>query len=180
MLVGVIPLTVAMAAQAVSIGGSIQFLGSATMNGGQTGFVSFHDQFGGGLGPTVQTVTGSYGAVTIGTTAAWTPFTFNPPTASVTPLWSFSLNSTTYSFDATSMNVTWVNANTLNIQGTGIAHITGFQDTVGTWTVTSTGSGTTFTFGALTQSGDVPDGGTTVLLLGGALSGLALLRKRFA
>lgn len=95
----------------------------------------------------------------------------------------FTIGSATYSFDATSMTVTHPNATTVNITGSGIAHITGFADTLGTWTVTATGSGVDFTFGAFTgagQGGGVADGGTTVLLLGTALSGVALLRKKMA
>lgn len=168
--------------QAIPIGGTIQFVGTATMNASQTAFVSFGDPIGGGLGPWVQagSQTGNYAGVAAGTTAIWTPFTFNPPAASVTPLWMFTIGTTTYSFDATSMTVTHPNATTVNISGSGIAHITGFADTIGTWTVTATGSGVDFTFGAFTGSGPggVADGGTTVLLLGTALSGVALLRKK--
>lgn len=167
--------------QAIPIGGTIQFVGTATMNSSQTAFVSFGDPLGGGLGPWVQagSQTGSYGGVAAGTTAIWTPFTFNPPAASVTPLWMFTVGGTTYSFDATSMTVTHPNASTVNITGSGIAHITGFADTIGTWTVTATGAGVDFTFGAFTgPGGGVADGGTTVLLLGTALSGVALLRKK--
>lgn len=175
-------LVIAASVQALPIGGSIQFVGTATMNASQTAFVSFGDPFGGGLGPWVQanSQTGAYAGVAAGTAAIWTPFTFNPPAASVTPLWMFTIGTTTYSFDATSMTVTHPNATTVNISGAGIAHITGFADTLGTWTVTATGSGVDFTFGASTGTGpgDVADGGTTVLLLGTALSGVALLRKK--
>jgi hypothetical protein len=175
-------MVVAVCAQAIPIGGTIQFVGSATMNASQTAFISFGNPIGGGLGPWVQagSQTGSYAGVAAGTTTIWTPFTFNPPAASVTPLWMFTIGTTTYSFDATSMVVTHPNATTVNITGAGIAHITGFADTIGTWTVTATGSGVNFTFGASSGSGPgaVADGGTTVLLLGIALSGVALLRKR--
>jgi hypothetical protein len=178
---GLLLLTAA-SVQAIPISGTIQFVGTATMNASQTAFVSFGNPLGGGLGPWVQagSQTGSYAGVAAGTTAIWTPFTFNPPAASVTPLWMFTIGSTTYSFDATSMSVTHPNATTVNISGSGIAHITGFGDTLGTWTVTATGSGVDFTFGASTGSepDGVADGGTTVLLLGTALSGVALLRKK--
>jgi len=168
--------------QAIPISGTIQFVGTATMNASQTAFVSFGNPIGGGSGPWVQagSQSGDYAAVAGGTTASWTPFTFNPPAASVTPLWMFTIGTTTYSFDAISMTVTHPNATTVNISGSGIAHITGLADTLGNWTVTATGSGVDFTFGAFTGSGPggVADGGTTVLLLGTALSGVALLRKK--
>ncbi len=170
-------------AQAIPIGGSIQFVGTATMNASQTAFIGFGGP--GGLGPAPVVLagsqTGDYAWVANGTAAIWTPFTFNPPAASVTPLWTFSIGAITYSFDATSMSTSHPDAFTFNIQGTGIAHITGLEDTAGIWTVTSTGSGTTFTFGASTQAGpQVPDGGTTVVLLGAALSGLAMFRRKLS
>lgn len=175
-------LVVAASVQAIPVGGTIQFVGTATMNSSQTAFISFGDPLGGGLGPWVQagSQSGNYAGVTAGTTAFWTPFTFNPPAASVTPLWMFTAGGITYSFDATSMTVTHPNSSTVNISGSGIAHISGFADTIGTWTVTATGAGVDFTFGAFTGSdtGGVADGGTTVLLLGTALSGVALLRKK--
>jgi hypothetical protein len=181
MFVGMSLLLVTLTTQAVPITGSIQFVGTATMNASQTAFISFGNPIGGGLGPWVQggSQTGGYAGIAGGTTAIWTPFTFNPPAASVTPLWMLTVGTTTYSFDATSMSVTHPNATTVNISGTGIAHITGFADTLGTWTVTATGSGVDFTFGATTgPGGNVADGGTTVLLLGAALSGVALLRRK--
>jgi hypothetical protein len=168
--------------QAIPISGSLQFVGSATMNAAGTAFVGFSDPIGGGLGPWVLggTQTGSYSGVTDSTTAIWSPFTFNPPAASVTPLWTFTIGTTIYSFDATSMTGGFVNNTTLNISGAGIAHITGFDDTLGIWTVTATGSGLNFTFGASTDAGSVADGGTTLLLLGVSLTALALVSKRLA
>src|SRR5579859_879896 len=116
-LMGAIPLVVATAAHAIAISGSIQFVGTATMDAGQTAFISYTGPGGIGAAPIVLagSETGSYGAVPDGTSAIWSGFTFNPPAASVTPLWMFSVNSTIYSFDATSMVVTHPNGTTLNI-----------------------------------------------------------------
>jgi len=168
--------------QAIPISGSLQFVGAANLNSSGTAFSSYSDSSGGGLGPIVLggSQTGDYSGVTGGITAIWTPFTFNPPAASVTPLWMFTIGATVFSFDATSMQLVHNTANTINIEGTGIAHITGLDDTVGTWTVTSTGSGLNFTFGASTDVGSVADGGTTLLLLGVSLTLLALVGKRLA
>lgn len=181
LVVGAAALASVLAVQAVPITGSIGFEGLATENPGQTAFTGFSNLLGTpGSAPTVLTALGDYSSVPMGTAAIWTPFTFNPPAASVTPLWAFTIGTTVYSFDSTSMSVTYPGG-FVNISGTGIAHITGFQDTYGTWTVTTTpGEGLTFTFGASTDTGGqgVPDGGMTVLLLGAALSGLALLRKQ--
>jgi hypothetical protein len=76
---------------------------------------------------------GTYTNLPTGTVATCTPFTFNPPDASVLPLWSCTNNGVVYSFEATSMEILFHNSNGLVIQGSGIAHITGFSDTVGAW-----------------------------------------------
>lgn len=167
-----------LASHAIPIQGSIQFLGQATTDPSGSAFIGYSGPGGIGLGPIVQIGTGDYAGIAAGAVATWSGFSFNPPVASVTPLWTFLISGITYSFDSDSMVVSHPDAFTWNISGTGIAHITGFDDTVGTWEVTATGSGTTFTFGASTSA--VPDGGTTVLLLGAALSGLALVRRRLA
>ena len=66
----------------------------------------------------------------------------------------------------------------LILQGTGVAHITGFENTPGAWiiTVNTADGGVTFSFSA--SSSATPDGGTTVVLLGTALSGLAWVNAR--
>jgi hypothetical protein len=58
-----------------------------------------------------------------------------------------------------------------------MANITGFDPTPGTWTVTLTQSGASFAFGS-TAAPNVPDGGMTLMLLGSALTGLALIRRK--
>jgi hypothetical protein len=80
------------------------------------------------------TGTGAYGGVS-NAVFTWTPFTFNPPAASVKPLWTYTTNGVTYSFDATSVSLIFQNSGFLNLRGTGVAHITGYLDTPGTWTL---------------------------------------------
>ncbi|HHY87004.1 MAG TPA: PEP-CTERM sorting domain-containing protein [Verrucomicrobia bacterium] len=50
----------------------------------------------------------------------------------------------------------------LNIEGTGIAYITGFEPTPGTWTITQTGTGPVFTFGS---SMVIPEPSSATLLV---------------
>jgi hypothetical protein len=56
--------------------------------------------------------------------------------------------------------------------------LAGFTDTPGTWIFSGNQSGGTLSFS--TSNGNVPDGGMTVMLLGAALSGLALIRRKLA
>ena len=67
------------------------------------------------------------------------------------------------------------------VSGTGIASGNGYTPTTLSWSFTSqdpsvTQDPLTFTFSA--SSNSVPDGGATVMLLGIALSGVALLKRK--
>ena len=90
--------------------------------------------------------TGVYGGLT-NATLVWTPFWFNPPAASVKPLWACTNKGIIYSFDATSVVKIHQDTGYLNLQGTGVAHVTGYQDTPGTWALSAL-SGPLFTFSA--------------------------------
>jgi hypothetical protein len=137
-----------------SIGGSITFAGGANLNaplGSATGFTNI---FGVGANPdpNVLGTSGDYSSVPDGTFAMFTPFTFSPLSSASSDftLWSFMVGPVDYSFLATSVAFVYQDANVLNIAGDGIAHIDGFSDTTGTWTITDTGTGESpvFTFGA--------------------------------
>jgi hypothetical protein len=164
-------------ARAIPVTGGISFTGSATIDSSSlsnaTAFTGISAVVLGG------SQTGSYASVDPGTVTTWTPFTFS--VSSVTPLWTFTVGSIVYSFDATTVTVVTQDSMFLNIVGEGLARITGMDDTVGTWSITATGGTSTFIFGAESvtppESPGVPDSGVTAILLGMALSGLALLRK---
>jgi hypothetical protein len=175
--------------QAIPISGEISFSGLAVLDSANlstaTKFMSYSNSAGTTTFPQVGIHSGSYLSVPGGTAATFTPFTFNPLNAS-TPftLWSFTIGALTYSFQVNSLSVPTQNGTFLNVIGTGLAFITGagspynVAGTSGIFSITDTGSGgPTFTFGADVT---VPDGGTTVMLLGAGLSGLALLRKKLA
>jgi hypothetical protein len=107
----------------------------------------------------------------VGTSVNFTPFTFNPAPVSTFQLWSFGVGGSTYSFDVTSMTISYQVPAFLNIQGTGVAHITGFAPTLGTWGITDTGSsGPVFTFGNVTI---VPEPAAATLLVFGPLAWFA-------
>jgi hypothetical protein len=126
---------------------------------------------------------GSYSSVPLDTIAAFTPFTFTQP-GSVDPLWTFTIGSgvsaITYSFDATSIVADWnAGRSEWDIGGSGMAMITGFIPTAGTWTINLSQTDSSFAFDATTgASATVPDGGSNAILLGGAFLGLAVFGRK--
>jgi hypothetical protein len=114
------------------IGGTISFKGGASLDapmGSATAITSFSNI------TVVADTNGIYGPLENSQAASWAPFTFAPPGTPVSPLWSCTSNGIAYSFNATSMSVVFSGTNFLDIQGTGIAHITGYADTPGTWVI---------------------------------------------
>jgi hypothetical protein len=123
---------------------------------------------------------GDYIAIPDGWTAFFSAFVFSPPATPLIPLWRMTFNGITYSFDATSM-VAHYNAplQIWNLGGSGIAHITDELDTPGIWNLSAGRQGISFFLGAGSAvQASVPDGGSTALLLGTALAGLALHRRK--
>lgn len=162
----------------VQINGAISFQGGFSLNGSDFLGASM---FSGFNHVTVLTgsTSGNYSG-TDGTSVTFKPFTFSPPDTSVSPLWSFMVGGTSYTFDATSVSVPFKTATLLSIEGAGLAHIDGFTDTPGTWNITANQlGGATFSFSSSTfvVGKPVPDGGTTLIMLGGGLLVLALIRR---
>ncbi|HOC57334.1 MAG TPA: VPDSG-CTERM sorting domain-containing protein [Verrucomicrobiota bacterium] len=172
----------AISAHAVKITGEINMAGSATLDstwlGSATGVTGF--------GPVVVGVgpTGDFVGTT-GASVSWSAFSWTPPSTPVIPLWTFTSGPLTYSFDLLSLSIQQQNNSFLNLVGTGTLKLTGFEDTTGNWSFTIPNAGGAqhanfeFTF-ANSQNAVVPDGGMTAMLLGAALSGLALLRRKLA
>jgi hypothetical protein len=171
--------------QAVPITGQITLNGGAVISGGSATIGTFTTltmqssglvAFGGG--------SGSYASIT-----ALTPVTFTtnalvvgaPGTTgaigNASPFYTISVGG--FSFDLTAIISNVYNAvspATRTLNGTGMLHGTGFQDTVGTWQLSTSGTDTTLGFVSTTES--VPDTGSTVTLLGMGLLGLAALRRK--
>ena len=101
-------------------------------------------------------------------------FQFNPPVASVTPLWTFDVGAIAYSFDATTVTSRYdATLNEWDIGGDGIAMVTGYTATPGTWNVNLAQSGASVVFdSSAAVAPTVPDGGSTLILLGGGFVGL--------
>jgi len=169
-------------AEAVQLSGSIGFTGSAELDStslaGATKFTNITATVLGG------SQSGDYASVPTGLDVDWTLFTFSPEQVPVEPLWSFTSEGILYRFNATSMTVVLNTGGPqpfLNISGEGIAFITDFDPTPGTWSLTVTagelGNEARFTFGAGVNVPSVPDGGATGILAGLAVCGLIAFRK---
>lgn len=103
------------------------------------------------------------------------PWIFNPSTP--TPgLWSVG----GFTFDLGASTVVLQNSDFLLITGTGTIYGNGFDATAGTWSFTaqSPAANGIFSFSSGSATQGVPDGGTTVALLGVSLAGLGLLHRK--
>jgi hypothetical protein len=172
-------------AQAIPITGSVEFFGSATPTGASPGLpISVH--FTNPWHPLAGI--GVYAGVTSGTPATFNDFSFTGDgslavlTGTVAPLWTFSFGGETFSFDLLALTNGHTEAGSMSFSGTGIAHgsgVTAFDDTPAT--IALQGSGQNFNFSistSTTTSIGVPDGGTSVGLLGIALVGIVILRRQ--
>jgi hypothetical protein len=165
-------------AAAIPITGAVSFAGGGGTNNDldlalATAFTSFTDV-------AIVGKVGTYSAITTidlpGIT--FSPFIFSPfPAIGVKPLWTFVSGGLTYSLDATSLMFLSSSTHFLNVRGTGIAHITGFEDTLSTWSITATHEGQ-YAFGSSAEA-VVPEP-LTLILLGSGLLGLAGLRRRLS
>lgn len=102
-------------------------------------------------------------------------FSFSPFTP-VIPLWLTVGTQTAASFDLSDISWSRPAANMLVVTGNGMLYLAGFEATRGTWVFSANQAGGTFSFSS--SNAAVPDGGTTALLLGSALAGVALLRRK--
>jgi hypothetical protein len=166
--------------------GDIEFFGSTTPSGSSLGppvVVHFNNPW--------QTLagTGIYAAAGIpfGTPATFNDFSFtgNGSTATLVgpdaPLWTFSFNNITYSFDLLNLTNGHTEPGSISFTANGLAHATGFDDTFATIGFQSAGNNFSFQISTSTTS-SVPEAGVTALLgIGIALlAGHTLLQKRKA
>jgi hypothetical protein len=173
--------------QAVPIAGVISFSGSASTDNSNLATATKFLTFGTVTVGQEAGLSGDY-AGTAGEAVTFTPFTFDPVGASlpVAPLWTFMSGGNTYSFTLESLNVDFVSPDFLSLSGFGTASITGKDDTVGLFLLSGqTFSGeANFTFSASAEvpapGTNVPDGGTTALLLGFSVLGFGFLRRKVA
>jgi len=175
--------------QAIPIVGSLGFTGTYSQNGGTTGDLSTANNFA--IGPTIAvdatTTTGAF--VGAGAPLSYaSPIGVNGHGPPIGQLWSVTVGSIVYTMTVSTESQTFTSAAQLNLAGTGtISDGNPADNTPGTWQLGFGVSGTppnvSFTWqstSANTNSGAVPDGGNTLLLLGAVLSGIALLRWKLA
>jgi hypothetical protein len=162
--------------QAVMISGSMTFKGTVNLDGPMESATAVTDWYGHtGIGrPKVLTASGDFSSFSLvgrGVEFAG-PWTFN--SGSVPDFWTVG----GFTFDLTSSGVVTQNSNLLNASGTGFVSGNGFDSTAGTWSFTTRTSGAPeFLFSVSTGDG-VPDGGATVALLGLALAGVEVVRRK--
>jgi hypothetical protein len=171
MLVGLVPFN----AEATPINGDIAFAGAVTFDNNNLLLATMITSFPFAV---VTSSDGDYSSITAGTGVTVTPFTFNPVTPSITPLW-FLTATPGWDFNATSMNVKDQHTNHVDIFGTGIADIPGFDPTPGTYILSFDASGTAFSFAAANGVHGVPEP-LTLTLLGAGLVGLFGLKRKLS
>ena len=177
-------------ASAVPITGSIGFAGSggASFSGGATGSntgVTTTVSFG---SMSIAARNGTYASVPLGTPVTLQNFSFTGggPGNNATLLtpqteWTFTIGATTYSFFFASLDPTSAGANqsAISLNGMGTLSVTGFDTTTGSFAISGTGSGGSYSI-LFASNTALPDGGTAVALLGIALIGIEGLRRKLA
>jgi hypothetical protein len=167
----------AQVSQAVPISGSIGFTGQASYDTGSVG--------------TANEVTHWFNTAVNGTSGSFDILALNSPATLFSP-WAFDTTTPIndfwtaggFSFELLSSSIITQGPGFVFVTGTGIVSgPAGYDATTFDWNFSSqgnpvtTGSPLTWTFSA--SSDHVPDGSTTLVLLGSALSGLALLKRKF-
>jgi len=172
-------------AQAVPINGSIGFNGSGFgSTSGGTSTLTFNNPM------TVDMKFGDYAGIPSGTTANFAPISFTGSgntavlTSSNSPQWTLTSGGTTYRFNLLSLTTATLASTTVSLSGQGVATISGAinrDPTFASFSVQGTGNSFTFTIiqSSTSASGQqVPDGGSAIALLGVAVMGLEVLRRK--
>ncbi len=156
----------------ISISGSVQL--DNQMLGAATAVTTVNGAF-------VTAANGSFSG-TEGSSVNYSTFAWNPSNAPITPLWNFTNLGITYSFDLLSLSIVTQNNVDLILSGLGKLNVTGMDETTGTWRFSVNNAGgaahANYNFGFTSSNSALPDSGSTALLLGLGVLGLAAAAKR--
>jgi hypothetical protein len=112
------------------------------------------------------------------TPVTFSGFQFNSSVVPSSPLWTFTIGATTYSYDATSISSSYNSAlQQWDIGGTGVAMVTGYTPTDGTWNVNLSESGSTIVFDSSAAVTAVPEASTLALMGSGIMFLAGIGRK---
>lgn len=162
--------------QAVPMTGSLNFTGQAVLNSSSVNNATAETSW---VGPFVTgTSTGSFSGVPLNSTVSMAIYTwnFNTLSASVSGFWSVD----GFSFQLQSSHITSQSGGSLSVTALGMVTGGGFDPTLMQWNFSAKDAGSsppTFSWSATTN---VPDGAATVVLLGIALFGVALLKRKLS
>lgn len=156
----------------LSTGGSIT---TANADG-----VIFHD----GSDPTSVddgVVTSAFGdyAGTLGVFVDFSNFVFNP-LATGTQLWTIDSGGSTYSFSMLTISIVSQTSNSISLEGTGIASITGFDDRSGDFTLTLNQNSRAFSFSSSASVAHMPVPAAVWLFGSGLVGVLGIARRKQA
>jgi hypothetical protein len=187
LLAGVALMSLTTSAMAIPITGSIAFTGALEL----VGPAHLNTQNATGIhfdnpGLVTTGATGTYATIpgypplslSYLTPVTFKDFNFALSSGPVNPLWTLSYGGDTFDFILTSVAATRIAPNGLLLNGTGMLQATGYDDTAGSWALT-TQDGLTkiLSFSATSDDPPVPEP-CTLLFLGAGLLALAIFGKR--
>jgi len=164
--------------QATPISGSIGFTGVYVQNGGTVGDLLTATSMS-ISSVSIQNPQGVFVGATTPTFASPIGVNGNGPTLVGAQLWSVIIGGVTYKMIVnTETQNPLSTSQTLALSGTGTMEDgTPADNTTGVWQISFGVSGSSFTWQSTSAS--VPDGASTAMLLGLALSGVAVLKRKF-
>jgi hypothetical protein len=183
--IAAVALILVQSVQAIPVTGAIGFTGAVQFNTSSAGTASAVTTW---VNPAVTLDSGAFTIIPLTTAATFSAAVWNFVTTSPTLpfFWTVSNGTSGFQFVLNSSSVTAQGPGFVVVNGTGTVTATGlnplgYTATTLSWSFTSQDPASShnpdqWTFSASANS--IPDGGATVMLLGIALSGVALLRKK--